>query len=690
MSVYNPYHFVPVFERNEGQRADDVALDDLPLSDRLTHASYASETYSGEVTCQLTAETPFFIGSSRDGAPIIKGFEIGGRPAIPASSLRGMISHVAEAASESALRVLGRETNGEACYSFRRAADQALSAIGRLRKASEGWRLEPITLPQLPCSDGMTIKVDRENERWRGVFPKPALRVYINPGQLRTWNGNTDGFLHLALAPVAWADATKSTIQMPAGSLKIKERQVISQNPTVAGPPDRVGQPGWTRGVVRVLGFGRGVVATKHWEMFLPYEPDDAGTTWIEIPDAVMRKFQMLANQRTDATKDRPREPILPLEPLDTRPGRGRTKLEPKDGDLVYFNVNTDGSEVNEISYSAIWRDRVETLQNSAANAWHFFAGVDADLPPFHDEIDGLNARQKLTITEQMFGFVEERVRRGTAGTSIEEGSARALKGRLRFSDGMPDGDCQFGDQVPVRVLNGPKPPSPAMYFKTRDPREDGFVTKSELRPGRYWPQGRKFYLHHPGANDRFPWAHEEERDGSFDANMQVKIRPIPAKSTFTFRIRFDNLSRKEMGLLLYSLRPTPEFRHKLGMGKAIGLGTVDIEPAELRIVNRATRYSADGWMSPRDRDASGEIAGLASEWRDGMREETRRSLEVLGDPAKVRSEFSVQTPVTRTQAANGSRTETYKWFVANERGGGKNLKALERNDFEIAPLDDL
>ena len=65
---------------------------------------------------------------------------------------------------------------------------------------------------------------------------------------------------------------------------------------------------------------------------------------------------------------------------------------------------------------------------------------------------------------------------------------------------------------------------------------------------------------------------HDPASDGKFDGKMQTSICLVPANLVFIFRIRFDNLSRRELSLLLYSLRPAELFRHKLGMGKSIGL----------------------------------------------------------------------------------------------------------------------
>lgn len=73
-----------------------------------------------------------------------------------------------------------------------------------------------------------------------------------------------------------------------------------------------------------------------------------------------------------------------------------------------------------------------------------------------------------------------------------------------------------------------------------------------------------------------------------------TQIKPVAAGVTFTFDIRFENLSDTELGAILWALQlpgeQGGEYRHKLGMGKPLGMGSVHIKP-ELHLTDRTTRY---------------------------------------------------------------------------------------------------
>jgi len=58
----------------------------------------------------------------------------------------------------------------------------------------------------------------------------------------------------------------------------------------------------------------------------------------------------------------------------------------------------------------------------------------------------------------------------------------------------------------------------------------------------------------------------------------------------FTSRIRFENLTTEELGALLFVLQLPEGCNHKLGMGKPLGLGSVEIKPS-LTIIDRQQRY---------------------------------------------------------------------------------------------------
>jgi hypothetical protein len=137
---HNPYHFVPVEKPKKAKdwliRKDFEHLAEAGPNEaraRLSHAQYRSKVdkqplYTGRIICRLENETPFFIGAQRvseatdDCSAEVASFELEkGRPALPASSLRGLVSSIAEAATGSALRVLTKRV-----LSFRKKMGESL------------------------------------------------------------------------------------------------------------------------------------------------------------------------------------------------------------------------------------------------------------------------------------------------------------------------------------------------------------------------------------------------------------------------------------------------------------------------------------------------------------------------------------------------------------------------------------
>src|ERR1035437_584663 len=114
MSKYHPYHFIPLHPNTHPASVDMAAFEKGEVP-HLTHDRYVSESrgqrcFSGRLVCALETVSPLVIGGAHDDRQqpvMVNPFLLpDGQPAIPASSLRGLISSVAEAASNSALRVL--------------------------------------------------------------------------------------------------------------------------------------------------------------------------------------------------------------------------------------------------------------------------------------------------------------------------------------------------------------------------------------------------------------------------------------------------------------------------------------------------------------------------------------------------------------------------------------------------------
>lgn len=100
--------------------------------------------------------------------------------------------------------------------------------------------------------------------------------------------------------------------------------------------------------------------------------------------------------------------------------------------------------------------------------------------------------------------------------------------------------------------------------------------------------RGHKFYWHRTG-ND---WVDNDNvKDHNAEPDDQhTKIRPVKNDVNFKGRIRFENLSKIELGALLFALDLPDGCCHKLGMGKPLGLGSIKIKP-KLYISDRKKRY---------------------------------------------------------------------------------------------------
>ena len=84
---------------------------------------------------------------------------------------------------------------------------------------------------------------------------------------------------------------------------------------------------------------------------------------------------------------------------------------------------------------------------------------------------------------------------------------------------------------------------------------------------------------------------HEEHKKEN--SKLQFKlVNAIKPGAKFKGRIRFDNLTEAELGVLLHAVQLTEDCAHKIGMGKPLGLGSIEIE-SELNIIKRKKRYES-------------------------------------------------------------------------------------------------
>ncbi|PJA76277.1 hypothetical protein CO151_03355, partial [bacterium CG_4_9_14_3_um_filter_65_15] len=287
----------------------------------------------------------------------------------------------------------------------------------------------------------------------------------------------------------------------------------------------------YTRGILRVLGIaGREteIPTTKKHEIFIPY-PDEIKDIPLIDATAALEQFHRLADERTEADEALPFE-LQGKDRETIRKGKKEYKgLRLKDGDLVFFRPKEgkDGEIlVSELAVSSIWRQGKGTCHE-------FFADIDPELLPMNQ------ARQTISLAEQLFGFVEK-------GTDKDmEENLLALQGRLLFSDAQPHGPAEYLPQVPLKILDSPKPPSPSFYFdqQTGTGGKAAFIPKKEFFRGNHIPKGRKTYLHpqsDPLGNPQStpPWKTRQVvnlGDNDQRARQRLWVTPVKANTVFYF-----------------------------------------------------------------------------------------------------------------------------------------------------------
>ena len=604
-----------------------------------SHARYACGTdaapvFSGRVECMLTAETPFIIGGKRDkntdGSTTVHPYKIRDQLTVPATSIKGMVGSIAEAASGSAMRVMDTSS----IISFRKPVSSALSLVGYVFYDDER------VLRVNPLFDG---------NHYSQVNPKTLTPIAGKQLVIRALSPPIPGLVRDVVAS------------------KFREIQVHAMPPSLVKPATLSFAPKALSNFEQIADQRtRASLGDACKDAALPYSDPSFKTlagliTPYHLMTCVMSHPQGQWGRAVGWNKRNGAElPTTLFEQL---------QLRPQAGDVIYYKAN--GNTIVEFSYSRVWRGLVSHSDRAATYADFL---PDPKLRPFAAH------RTTLTFAELLLGFVQDDGKPVTA----DNPQALAFSGKLRFHDSPLSAENYSHSPAALKLLSSPKPPSPALYFTSKSGAK--YIRKSELAHEKHQLRGRKQYLHALGvdtgqvailqlsgavataaAEGTLPWLMSPLAPNTADkhAKQRTHASLISEGATCDFAIDFDNLTLEELQLLAFSLRPAPSFRHKLGMGKGIGLGTVRLDPRSVQLVDRLQRYGADALCAQRHtaKMTHQQLAILASSWRESKTAESaKKALLAIGNPANVK--HPVHVPQTKGLSIEN---ETFGWFVDND-----------------------
>ncbi len=158
----------------------------------------------------------------------------------------------------------------------------------------------------------------------------------------------------------------------------------------------------------------------------------------------------------------------------------------------------------------------------------------------------------------------------------------------------------------------------------------------------------------------------------------------------FNFELHVTNLSKVELGALLWLLKLPQDHYHRFGGGKPLGFGSVRLE-----LDPQATRlYDGHGWKhvySTLDEDAPSETDCEAS--IEAFKEAVRTSYPTAsfedvsfiaawlrmaaGHPAPQGKNHPLPTQYPRVSGQPDPAGENFRWFTANESGQRVSLSDL-------------
>lgn len=601
-----PYNFITLSDK-----VVKVSSDELP-----ERHQWDVGRLSGVVECSLCTESPLYVGGSDQENADFFHHGDSEQPVIPGSSLRGMLRTLVEIITFSKLQPISekklfyRDINDTRGYQSKFVKLVGQSFTGPLKGANvyaplvkagilhidaqRGYRIELCEMARVD-HDILSRDLGTPNRKAGGPFdghrnrkfPKPAFQgisVTVDvdpeadhpfPAQFRENGKKRHGDMYLRFREVTAIskDPTKplsqSGILVLTGHMQHKHLEFVFQ-PTgrYHGDPDNL-----LDGIVERV------------------EDDDQITEW--------------------------QEKVFPKE-LNNRPTGRRRNGGLRAGEPIFY-LEDDRGRLVFIGRAQLFR-------------------LPFGYPPSELRYAPHKEATALDVAEAIFGFVDK----PKAGDKTK---MVAVAGRVFVTDAFlsekPVGSVWLDPDRAVfttKVLATPKPSAYAHYLVQENPDVMPRINLSTHRQEKAVIRGHKLYWHQTKSDgtNAVPLTADDLRATPNPNNPEQfpHIKPIRPGLRFSFRAHFEQLTDAELGALLWAIvLPSPktsELRHKLGMGKSLGMGSVKVTVDRLQVLEPEARCSSFVIASPEGEDSVTE----------GEATPTREEIPTGDDPSAAKASF--------------------------------------------------
>lgn len=371
---------------------------------------------------------------------------------------------------------------------------------------------------------------------------------------------------------------------------------------------------------------------------------------WV-IGPKIGKSYDVPQNVLDDYKKDSNRNAINLISPEDEDLNKKNEILLNSTGVPCFFIVD-ENNKVQAFGHTGMFRIAYKK-------------SIKDLLPQNHKKTD------LLDMAEAVFGMVSD--------------DNQAMPARVFFEDAVASQAQELEPAYP-KILSSPKPSSFQLYLQQNKNRIEPYGKDGKNRTGIYNYDsknaslaGRKLYWH----KDHDDWEEKdmekkdekkkdmEEQDKKEEKkkSQYTQIRALQEGAKFKGRIRFDNLSKVELGALLFVLDLPAGCHHKIGMAKPLGLGSIQITP-KLTTIDRVQRYKSFTALAETPHQS---LDGFKTEFEKHLKEKGIISGSAWDSPEL--KELKAMLSYERRPSADKSRYMLIKGAGGNEYQDRKILK---------------
>ncbi len=584
-NFYNQNNKQPV-ESYVGAPYNFVSLSDTvysPYKKLISHAEMNDELLNGEIEYTITAETPIFVDSGRkNGDKSIGAFHRNGygKFSIPGSTMRGLIRNN--------VQILGLSSVGEDIddYSLMYRKVGAAGYDPAKNSYEKYFKTVSKTL-----ENGKSVNVLKDVRA--GYIQKQGDAYYIYKTESELENMNyyivrektiVDAYLKAkeegktSFAYDFFAEKNNMQNMIGVEYEEVFERQ--SKKNVLRGKKNVEYVPYFaevcysvsasnSRYISRIkeateencLTMKKGYVMSTGFmdgKQVLYVIPEiDESKEAIKIPDNDLKYFQIDYNKRE--TK------------LGDKYDKDRDAAKKK-----FFALPEEGV-IKPVFYIDLYQER-----NKKDVEEHIYFGFTPRLRIFYDYTIAHGVKtahrysnDRLDYAKVLFGY--------TGDDKKDSAIAQNYKGRLSFGDAVVEGNVKEMDKV-ILTLGSPSPTSYYDYLTLSDKMDKfGNSIPYTYNDPEFEIRGVKQYWLHDGI----------VRSDATESKMSTVMRPLPKNTQFKGKIRFKNLTKDELGLLLWSVRLEKNSAMNVGKAKSYGYGRIKVSNVTCNIMDLEKAYNA-------------------------------------------------------------------------------------------------